>query len=217
MKRCVIFVGGDILDYSSVASRLMEGDILIAADSGARHVAALGKIPHMLIGDMDSIDPIIRQRFQAAGSHCKVYRPEKDETDGELAVEAALETGADRILIFGILGDRLDHFLGVLSLLKRLLDAGVRSSMVSDTQEIWLIQGEEILELPEGSLVSFLPFGDRATGVTLRGFQYPLTEYAYSQGKPIGLSNLIKKSPATVTVGRGILIAVHTHEDVKKD
>lgn len=217
MKRCIIFVGGDIRDYSIVSSRLRNEDILIAADSGARHVAALGRIPQLLIGDMDSIDPVIYRHFQESGSSCEIHRPEKDETDGELAIQAALDMGADQVLIFGILGDRLDHFLGVLSLLKRLLDGGVRGRMVSDTQEIWLIQGEEMLDMPPGSLVSFLPFGDQAAGVTLKGFKYPLEHYDYLQGKPIGLSNIIEKTPATVTIGRGILVAVHTFQEVKKD
>lgn len=217
MKRCVLFIGGIIRDYAAVAAQLQESDILIAADSGARHLAALGKIPQMLIGDMDSIDPVLQKQFQEAGSSCKIYRPEKDETDGELAIEAALSTGADEVVIFGIEGDRLDHFLGVLSLMKRFLDAGVRGAMRSDTQKIWLITGEEVLDLPVGSLVSFLPFGDLAAGVTLKGFKYPLTDYSYHQGISIGLSNVIEKTPATVTVGRGILVAVHTFEADKKD
>lgn len=217
MKRCAIFVGGDIADYSTIAARLRDTDILIAADSGARHLAVLGKVPQMLIGDMDSIDPALRERFQAEGASCRIYRPEKDETDGELAVEAALAAGAEEVLIFGILGRRLDHFLGVLSLLKRLLDAGVKGTMASETQDIWLIRGEAVLTLPVGSLVSLLPFGDQTEGVTLEGFQYPLTDYTYAHGKPIGLSNVIKRTPATVTVGRGILVAVHTRQEVKKD
>lgn len=217
MKRCVLFVGGDIQNYSDVASRLTQDDILIAADSGARHLAVLGRIPQILIGDMDSINPDTHKQFKDAGAACKIYRPEKDETDGELAVEAALATGADSVLIFGIMGDRLDHFLGVLSLLKRLLDAGVRGRMISDTQEIWLIRGEESLALPVGSLISFLPYGDRAEHVTLNGFKYPLVDYDYLQGKPIGLSNITEKTPATVAVGRGILVAVHTFREVKKD
>lgn len=210
MKRALVFVGGDIQDYSGIAARLLEGDTLIAVDSGARHLAAMNRVPHMLIGDMDSIDPALKERFVEAGSSCQVYRPEKDETDGELAIDAALKTGADQILIFGILGDRLDHFLGVVSLLKRILDAGARGAMISDNQEIWLIKEGEQLNLLPGSLISFLPFGDQALDVTLEGFKYPLKGYDYAQGKPIGLSNVIEKTPATVTVGRGILIAVHT-------
>lgn len=217
MKRCALFVGGIVRDYAALAARLTDKDILIAADSGARHVAALGRIPHMLIGDMDSIDPGLQKQLESAGAMCQVYRPEKDETDGELAIEAALSTGADEVLIFGIEGDRLDHFLGVLSLMKRFLDAGVRARMVSDTQEIWLIEKGETLSLPVGSLVSLLPFGDLAAGVTLTGFKYPLTDYDYTQGKSIGLSNVIEKTPATVAVGRGILIAVHTLKEDKKD
>ncbi len=213
MKRCAVFVGGDIGDYSVVEAELRPDDTLIAADSGARHLAALGMTPHMLIGDMDSIAPDIKDRFLTSGTPCRIYRPEKDETDGELAMEAALESGAGEIVIFGILGDRLDHFLGVLSLLKRALDKGVRARMLSDNQEIWLIQGEEVLGLPVGSLVSFIPFGDDAMGVTLEGFKYPLFKYDYYHGTPIGLSNIIEKTPAIVTIGRGILVAIHTKKD----
>lgn len=216
MKRCVLFVGGIINDYDAVEARLTADDLLIAVDSGARHLAALNRIPQLLIGDMDSIEPSLRTRYLTSGVPCREYRPEKDETDGELAVEAALASGAEEVLIFGILGDRLDHFLGVLSLLKRLQDHGVRGVMVSETQEIWLVEGEERLALPEGALVSFLPFGDEAV-VTLRGFQYPLTDYVYRQGKPIGLSNVIKNPPATVSVARGILVAVATRQMGKKD
>lgn len=213
MKRCAVFVGGDIGDYAAVAVELKPDDLLIAADSGARHLSVLGKMPHMLIGDMDSIDTGTREQFLTAGTPCRIYLPEKDETDGELAIEAALDSGAEEILIFGILGNRLDHFLGVLSLLKRTLDVGVRARMISDNQDIWLIRGQESLRLPVGSLVSFVPFGEAALGVTLQGFKYPLFEYDYHHGKPIGLSNVIEKTPAIVTIGRGILVAIHTKKD----
>lgn len=208
--RCALFVGGQISDYGFVAERMAGCELVIAADSGARHVAALGHTPDLLIGDMDSLDADLLERFSAAGTACRIHRPEKDETDGELAVEAALEAGATEVLIFGVLGDRLDHFLGVLSLLKRLLDKGAVGRMVTENQEIWLVQARETLSQPAGSLISFLPFGDSAEGVTLQGFKYPLTDYSYLQGKPIGLSNVIEKTPATVTVGRGLLVAVHT-------
>lgn len=208
--RCAVFVGGTIGNYDAVAARVRSCDYFIAADSGARHAAALGLVPNLLIGDMDSLDSELLRALDDSGTSCRVYRPEKDETDGELAVSAAIEAGADEVLIFGIQGDRLDHFLGVLSLLKRLLDAGVPAVMVSENQDIWLVQGEAHLDLPIGSLISFIPFGDDAEGVTLKGFKYPLTEYAYTHGKPIGLSNVTEKAPATVAVRRGILVAIWT-------
>lgn len=210
MKRCLVFVGGTVSDYGFIREMLSPEDILIAADSGARHLAVLGLMPDLVVGDMDSLDPEILARVRCSGVRCAVHKAEKDETDGELAVEAAIALGAQEIRILGIMGNRLDHFLGVLSLMKRCLDLKIPCSMVSEEQEIWLLEGTNQLSFPAGTLISFLPFGDEAQGVTLTGFKYPLQDYHYRHGKPIGLSNVIKDTPATVHVGQGVLVAVRT-------
>ena len=103
--RAVIFVNGTILDYTQLARWLRPDDYLIAADGGARHCAALGILPAVLVGDLDSITPELLAEYEQAGVAIERHPPRKDETDLELAVRRAVADGATEILLLGALGD----------------------------------------------------------------------------------------------------------------
>ena len=93
------------------------GDLVIAADGGANWCAAWGWQPDLVIGDMDSLDEAVAVRLQADGVAFVRHPVEKDETDLELALRAAVERGADEIVVAAALGGRIDHTLGNLALL----------------------------------------------------------------------------------------------------
>ena len=91
------------------ALSLWPGAYVIAADGGAISAVECGIQPHLIIGDMDSVDPELLENLQTQGAETQRYPVEKDETDLQLALLAAAERDARKILVLGALGGRLDH------------------------------------------------------------------------------------------------------------
>ena len=93
-------------------------ELVVAADGGAHGAARLGFPIDLLVGDADSIDPAELARLEASGVPIRRAERDKDESDTELAVLAAIELGAREIVVVGALGGRrLDHALANLGLL----------------------------------------------------------------------------------------------------
>ena len=83
-----------------------EGDYIIAADAGCRHLERLGARPDLIVGDFDSLGRI------PSFPNVEVCPVEKDDTDSMIALRHAVTLGCRRILLFGALGGRrLDHTL----------------------------------------------------------------------------------------------------------
>lgn len=211
-KRCVIFVNGRLRSARALAGMLRPDDWLIAADGGLRHLRRLGLAPHLLIGDLDSVTAQDLAWAQANGAEVRRYPREKDETDLELALQAAVQTGCAAILLAAALGGRLDQTLGNLFLLLRPELAGLDLRLEDGREEVFLIRGQTELVGRRGDVVSLLPLNGPAEGVTTRALQYPLrAETLYPHGTR-GISNVMEDSTATVSLRTGLLICIHTRK-----
>ncbi len=193
--------------------------LVIAADGGARHAAALGLRPVIWVGDGDSVAPDELERLAADGAEIRRVASAKDESDTELAVLAALERGADDIVILGALGGgRIDHALANVGLLAHPALAGRRAILLDAAARVSLLRapgpdGAPIqCALPGrvGDLVSLLPLGDGVEGVTTNGLAYPLTDEPLPAGPARGLSNIRQNAAAGVSVRRGMLLIVES-------
>ena len=92
--------------------------LLIAADGGAAKVRAAGHKPDVVLGDFDSLAADARDQLEALGVELRVSARDKDESDMELCLLAALEAGVARISILGALGGvRPEHSIANLLLL----------------------------------------------------------------------------------------------------
>jgi thiamine pyrophosphokinase len=189
-----------------------EIDLVVAADGGARHVAALGRRLDLWVGDGDSIGDDELAAIAAAGIPIQRAPVDKDESDTELALLAALDAGAARITILGALGGaRLDHELANVWLLGhprlarcdvRLVDAAARIRLVGP--------GRADLGGRIGDLVSLLPFAGAASGLVTEGLRYPLRDERLSAGPTRGLSNVRVSSEASLVVASGRILIVET-------
>jgi thiamine pyrophosphokinase len=187
-------------------------DLVIAADGGARHAPAFGRPIDLWVGDGDSIGEAALAKLATAGVPIRRSPVDKDESDAELAVLAALDAGARRITVIGALGgERIDHGLANVWLLGdprldgcdvRLLDASVRIRLVGP--------GDTDLGGRIGDLVTLLPFGGDAAGLTTEGLRYPLRDEALRSGPSRGLSNVRDAGAARLTVGSGRILVVET-------
>ena len=113
----MIVANGDPPDRETAHRYASHADLLLAADGGAHHALALDLVPHVVIGDLDSLTEDGQARLRSAGARFITHPKAKDETDLELALTYAIQQGAEEILILGALGGRLDHTLANLLLL----------------------------------------------------------------------------------------------------
>jgi thiamine pyrophosphokinase len=214
--RALIVAAGDAPDRAGL-DRTWPGwsdgiDLVVAADAGADAAERLGLRPDLVVGDFDSIAPGGLDRLRAAGVPVEVAPADKDESDTELAVRAALARGARALTIVGGLGGRPDHLLANLGLLAlpELADRSVE--LLDDRTRVSLIQGPGSRDLfgRVGDQVSLLPFGPGVDGVTTAGLEWPLADEALPVGPARGLSNVRTALVARVTVRAGLLLAIET-------
>jgi thiamine pyrophosphokinase len=212
--KAFIFVNGELADPVAVAQSLTAGALLIAADGGARLLDRLGRLPHLLIGDLDSVDPALVASYEALGVPIERHAVNKDQTDLELALEAALARQADEVVIVGALGGRLDHALAnVLILAQR--DWPVRLWIHDGRQQATLLRGpaDFLLQSRPGRVVSMIPLSERVTGISYEGFEYPLTHATLELGSTRGVSNRLLSANARIQVENGLLLLVLQPED----
>ncbi len=190
---------------------------VLAADGGFARARALGLEPALLVGDMDSLPPGRLVAAEAAGTPVLRASADKDESDTELALLEAVRRGATRITVLGALGGpRVDHALANVWLLAHPGLAGVDVALVDARSRVVLVSapGPEDgpvcrpLPGPIGAVVSLLPLGGDASGVTTSGLRYPLGDEPLVTGPARGLSNVRIAPGASVTVRRGRLIVV---------
>lgn len=207
----IIFAGGTLQHGPAVASALVKGQLIIAADSGAALALDYGKVPAFVVGDFDSLTDDVRQRLEQLGSQFIPALAEKDETDTELAILTALEKGASSLTLLGALGgQRFEHSIANILLLAGFETVPIE--LVDGSSRAWLLQGPGETEIvgKEGDLLSLFPLTGSASGVETEHLYYPLRREVLQFGRPRGISNVLLDQTAKVRLSEGLLMVVHT-------
>lgn len=212
-QRAIVLTNGELGDPTILRERLARWEcrLVIAADGGSRHAAALGLHLDAVVGDLDSLDPRQRADLDAAGLRMEIRSAHKDETDLELALLDAVQRGAEHIVMLGALGGRLDMTLANVLLLLHPQLAGLRVELWNASQTAWLIRppGGDLNAAP-GDTLSLIPLLGSAEGITTQGLAYPLSSETLEIGKARGISNVFSQGQAHVAFRSGVLMAVHT-------
>lgn len=206
--RAVIFANGTIGNSDSVLS---EKDLIIAADGGMYHCLSLGLTPDVVIGDLDSLTADDIKGLQIASVEIIRYPAKKDQTDLELALKLAIDRGADEIVVFGAMGGRWDMSIANILLLAEQNLSGATIRIIDGRHEIMLLRaGKEITFHGEkGDILSLIPLGRDALGITTIGLEYPLKNDVLRLGSSRGISNVLIGNSARVFLKQGLLLCVH--------
>ncbi len=218
MKTGLIVTGGR-LDLAFARKLLSEihPDYVISVDGGLEKTRALGLVPDAIVGDFDTVDHKVLEEYRKLpGILWDVHRPEKDETDTELAVNTALKLGCTQITILGATGGRMDHELSNLHLLKLCLDQKAEAWLCDPQNRVYLLDKGKTFRKKDayGKYISFIPLTEQVRGITLTGFKYPLTRKDLSIGAEAGLcvSNEILGEEASIVFDSGILICIEARD-----
>ena len=203
MRRCVIIGGADIGNYETVRKQLKADDFCIYCDSGLKHLSALKAAPGLIVGDFDS-HPNPGLDVETIVLPC-----EKDDTDTVYAVKEALKRGFDDFLLIGVIGARLDHTLGNVSVLLRLDALGKQACIVDDYSRMEIVSQVPACIDDSYAFFSLLNISGTARGITITGAKYPLSNGEITCEYQYGVSNeVLPGKTATVCVKEGRLLLV---------
>lgn len=208
--RCVwVLAAGPAPDF--IPARLPTPDFVIAADGGSGMAASFGIVPDLVIGDLDSSDPLVIADLERANVRIERYLHDtKWETDTELAALAAVDMEPETIILLGATGGRLDHSLANVLLLTHPRLAPINMHLVDGSQSITLAKpgAWNVVAAGPSDIVSLLPIGVDAIGVQTEGLEYPLTGETLLAGRGRGVSNIATEAKPRVYLSSGILLIV---------
>ncbi len=203
-RRAVVLCDGTPPTNALLASCLDGADLFVCADRAGWPHDRLPRRPDMVVGDFDTLGVVPRG---ADGSTRWIHDPDQDTTDGEKALDRALEAGADTVLMLGATGGHLDHTLTNCALMERYAerltialvdDHGVTVRVPAGTTESWMLEA--------GTVFSLAAVGRPVKGVTVVGSRWPLIDADVEWGGPTTASNEVVDPPLSLRSGNGPLL-----------
>jgi thiamine pyrophosphokinase len=204
----LVFAGGDPLPPRALAG-LPPTALVVAADSGAVHALAAGRRVDVLVGDLDSVPPDVLERVVAEGGRVERHPTAKDQTDLALALDVAVaQRPAVGVTVVGGHGGRLDHLLANLLLLAAPAYATTPIDAVLGLARAVVVRGRRTFTGRPRDLVTLVPVGGPARGVSTERLLFPLMDAVLEPGTSWGVSNQLLGEDAAVRVGEGVVLAV---------
>ena len=201
MKRCLIVTGGTI-DIAFAKDFLSQRsyDYVIAADAGLEVLRPLHISPNAVVGDLDTVDKKVLEEYQNQPDiEFEIHKPEKDETDTELALLTAARQGCEAVDI---------------QLMYQFFCQGMEVNIYDARNRLYLLGGHKVFHREEvyGKYISFLPMTETVEGLTLRGFKYPLQRRTIGLGTSLCISNELKREEGILELEKGVLLCVEAHD-----
>ncbi len=200
MSKAVVICAGSIENYEYIKSFINKDDFVICADGGVSHAKKMGVVPNLTVGDFDSYNGKLTGEVRR-------FKPEKDFTDSDIAVKAAIEKGYDEILLLGASGTRLDHTLANIGLLKYICEHGAKGTLIDENNIISVINSDTVVTREEGWHLSLIPIG-RVEGLTLEDLKYTLEDYTLDFSQSLAVSNEFTDKDAIIKIKKGSLIVI---------
>jgi thiamine pyrophosphokinase len=185
---------------------LLREPFVVAADRGATTALAFGYTPDVVVGDLDSIDASTLAELNRRGVPIEKHPRDKDATDGQLAVERALEVEPSGLWLLGFLGGpRLDQALANVLLLPRV---ELAATLLDERNELVLLRPgrQHTWRAEPGEVVSLMPLGEDVSGVRTLGLRWPLDGDRLVAGDTRGVSNEAVSDDVGVWFERGLLL-----------
>jgi thiamine pyrophosphokinase len=194
-------------------------DLVICADGGGNLAISAGRIPDVLVGDLDSITPENLTICLQNNTKIVKYPREKDETDLELALayaETVLKSSGsqeDKIDLYAAGGKRLDHLLGNIALMLQAAENNRRINMLDRSWTAWImLPGTATIEGAPGEELSIIPLSASAV-VNSKGLYYELRNLTLKQNASRGISNVLQDCRIQLQVLEGKIMLVHLKSD----
>ena len=167
----VILANGDYPTAPQPLQLLRQAPYICCCDGGANEYIARGHMPHIIIGDGDSLCPAYRERYAALIHH----NPDQETNDQTKAVQYLHALGMHRIAIVGATGKREDHTIGNISLLIEYARQGCDVCSFTDYGVFIPCNGTTTHKCHKGQQVSI--FSITAKDLSAVGLRYPIYDF----------------------------------------
>lgn len=195
----LILCDGEPPSKGLLLRHLQQASLIVCTDGAVGWVGATGCCPDIVIGDMDSAGMLPECEIINSGPH-----GEQENSDAEKAILLALERGAERIVVLGATGRRLDHTLGNMWLVARY-HRQADLLLVDDFSQMRVISEPYRLSCDQGAMVSLVPLTPDVT-LDTEGLRWPL-HGALEQGTR-GLSNEATAEEVFIDLHSGLLAVI---------
>ncbi len=213
-----IFTGGTVFadTLSELSCSISDDDFVIAADSGYLAAKRFSVKPHMLLGDLDSLDRSAVSDTELSELEKIIVPSIKDDTDTQLAVDTAISRGAEKIVIIGGLGGRLDHTLSSVFLLEYIAGKGIECVMTDGRNRVHILRADgepKRLSVNRGyKYLSLVALTDKCEGVSVSGVYYPLETVELTRKYSYAVSNEITSESAEISLHRGVMLVIESRD-----
>jgi len=209
-KLVLILANGHWPKTGPPKSLLNEANFIIAANGGWAKAKKLRIPVDLVVGDLDSLSAKDLTALRASGTKTLIYPSEKDKTDLEIALDYALTLEPEKVVVFGALGNRLDHTLTNILLLEKAARSGVAIEIDNGEERVFAVRDRLSLEEAEkGDLVSLLPISEIVEGVRTEGLRFSLKHESLARSSSRGVSNKVTSVPAQIQIEKGFLLVIH--------
>lgn len=193
-------------------------DLLFQHYAGADVSTALRSLsPSLIHGDLDSLLPHVRERYEAVGVEVS-KDPDQYSTDFGKAIRQTVSRmpRVKNVLVLGSLGGRVDQGLGLLGELYReqkVDHPGVRFWLFTEASvSVILTPGVTTLHLPlsQGLIerhVGIVPLYGPSV-ITTHGFEWDVVDWETGMGGNISTSNHIVSDRVTIKTSNDVLFTV---------
>lgn len=205
--RAFVFGSGEI-HADLIEEKLQEGDLVVCADKGYNNAREFGVKVNLLVGDFDSLGQIPNDVDEIVKVPAK-----KDQTDLQLAVDAAIERGATDVIIVASTNGRLDHTLSLLGTLEYLWDKKIPAHIVNGQNRIRFLRDSGVILMRSAyRYFSVVALDKKVKKVTIEGGEYPLIKKDIDRGFQYAVSNEITKNCALIEVKRGAVYVIESRD-----
>ncbi len=206
-KICYIFAAGEY-DDAPIKIENPNNCFIVAADGGYEYLKLKNITPNLIVGDFDSLGYIPK------GDNTICHPEIKDDTDLMLAVKEGFAAGCSSFIIYGALGGRLDHTLANIQLLIYIARHGGKAFLRNNEIAVTAIYNESIFYSADyKGVISVFCIGGNATGVTIKGLKYEISNSTLTACYPLGISNEFIGKQSEISVEKGSLIIICENQD----
>lgn len=199
--RAIVITNEAPSDINNIIT-IKEDDYIIVVDGAFDSVVKQKIKIDLVIGDMDST----KNKKKLSNYEKIILNPIKDDTDTKKALEKAYEISKNVILIGGIKGNRIEHFIGNIMHFNKYNNL----LMLDENSKIYLLNKSRHI-IKKGNYINI--FSYPKANLTLRGFKYELTNYNLELFDQLIISNEVLNKFGEVTINEGTVLVIETKKD----